>query len=133
MNYKTTYPNFNELVGEKITEVRIEEHYYDETIVFETESGSMYYLYHVQDCCESVSIEDIDNDLQKLVGTTVIEAELSYNHEDSSDGSQTWSFYKITNDNADHFTIRWYGESNGYYSETVTFKKYTPLEKTNEQ
>jgi len=47
----------------------------DDEIHFETDNGEHYKMYHSQDCCESVSIEDICGDLSDLVGSPITIAE----------------------------------------------------------
>lgn len=85
-----------------------------------------YYVrfYHEQDCCESVYIEDIEGDLQDLVGSPILMAEevTRQGPEDDDDDnwveSYTWTFYKFATLKGS-VTVRFYGSSNGYYSESV--------------
>lgn len=83
-------------------------------------------MYHSQDCCEDVSIDDIIG-ITNLEETTVIDLIEKTNsdnpkEEDHIPDSFTWTFYTLVT-NRGYTDIKWYGESNGYYSESVTFKK----------
>ncbi len=98
----------------------------DEELIFTCDTGEVYRMYHEQDCCESVYIEDIVGDIYDIVGSVIVEAECVTNSDDEgedwTDDSFTWTFYKIGTAKG-FVTIRWYGESNGYYSEEVTFER----------
>lgn len=92
--------------------------------VFKTVSGRTIYMLHYQDCSESVDIQDIAGDMEDLIGSEILLAELVSNdppadHEPSKYGSETWTFYKLATTKG-YVTIRWYGSSNGYYSEEVS-------------
>jgi len=109
------------LIGKVLTNV---ENVDNQEVFFTTVDGKKYVLYHEQDCCEYVRVEDIIGDLSDLIGTPILMAELVTNESDpTTDGAYgTWSFYKFATVKG-YVTIRWLGESDGYYSETVTFAK----------
>lgn len=97
----------------------------DEELIFTAEDGRKFIFYHEQDCCESVSIEDVCGDLDDLVGSPLTQAEETVNDDgdvkDEDYGSATWTFYKFSTVKGS-VTVRWYGSSNGYYSESVDFR-----------
>lgn len=100
----------------------------NEKIVIKTKDGQEYKMYHNQDCCESVYIEDIIGaDLKDLIGHRVIAAEEidgantpPKNDTGYEPDSYTWTFYRLITTGG-MIVIRWYGSSNGYYSESVDF------------
>ena len=115
-----------DLKGCVLTSVQYTE---NEEIVFKTAQGDVYRMMHEQDCCESVYIESIVGDLEDLIGSPVLLAEevssegLDPPHEDYE--SYTWTFYKLATINGS-VTIRWFGSSNGCYSESVYFFRENP-------
>jgi hypothetical protein len=102
----------------------------DDELVFREESGRKFRMYHSQDCCETVQIEDLCGDLRDLVGVPILYAEEAASEnppEGKENGceSNTWTFYKFRTINGS-VDIRWHGESNGYYSESVDFEEIKP-------
>lgn len=89
-------------------------------LIFVASDLSRYRFYHDQDCCESVSIESIDGDLDDLLGSPIVMAEeCTHSEDDGHCDSFTWTFYKFATAKG-YVTVRWFGESNGYYSESVS-------------
>lgn len=97
----------------------------DEQIVFVFDDGTFAKMYHSQDCCESVSIEDVNGDLEDLIGVPLEVFEERTQSAPSSYGSATWTFYCLRTIRGS-IDIRWHGESNGYYSETADVEVWKP-------
>lgn len=100
----------------------------NDKVLFTLDNEKQYKLYHSQDCCESVEVESVVGDLADLIGSPLLQAEeVSSSDEWPTDApkayepeSYTWTFYKLATIKGS-VTIRWYGSSNGYYSESVSF------------
>lgn len=135
MNWDDDEIKVSELIGKTFTKIERVKDYKSnkwddagDAIIFRGEKT--YVLYHENDCCESVYIEDICGDLSDLEGSEIFQAEesTSRNYEykeneeqdDYMDDSNTWTFYKLAT-NKGYVTMRWLGSSNGYYSESVDF------------
>jgi hypothetical protein len=138
-----TYITMQDLIG--LTFVKITST--DEEVRFTTDDGDEYLMYHDQDCCENVELEEVVGDITDLLDTPILFARESSDEnrdaaeQDLLDGeeyvmhklgsslteedpydSQTWTFYLFSTIKGS-VTMRWYGSSNGYYSESVSLKK----------
>lgn len=128
--------SINELVGKTFGSVQ---HSYDKNqLTFNDIDGKpMYRMEHDQDCCENVYLDEIIGDLRDLEGTPILVAECVSNRDNPqskftedddeywlSPESETWTFYKFSTIKGS-VTLRWYGSSNGFYSEGVDIKKWS--------
>ena len=121
---------FNTLVGRTL--VRVEGmHAGSDVVRFTTDTGETFELYHRQNCCESVRLNDVNvvGADDALVGSPIVEADVRTNSDDPPrtewNKSWTWTFYRLATARGT-VTLRWLGESNGYYSEGVSFVQITP-------
>lgn len=127
--------DFDELKGLTLARVTVADD--RETIDFATVDGRTFRQWHSQDCCEGVQVEEVVGDLADLIGSPILLAEeAEHSDEDPPEvvvseedaryrESWTWTFYKLATIKGS-VTIRWLGESNGYYSESVEFYESTP-------
>lgn len=110
-------------------------------LVFVFNSGEIICFNHQQDCCESVYIESINGNLSDLLNSPLtLSRSASSKRSDESefnsflmendikiadlnstnaDDSETWTFYTFATIKG-YVDLRWYGTSNGYYSEEVS-------------
>lgn len=114
--------DFSILIGKTLTRIDVRDDY----ITFYTDDNKRFCMFHEEDCCESVSIDEIIGvDIQELIGDPILLAEERSNRDDPpksvyDNESYTWTFYELATIKG-AVTIRWYGSSNGYYSEAVSF------------
>ena len=110
--------NIEDMVGKVFTSVTQD----GREMVFANDTEK-FKFYHYQDCCESVYIESVVGDLSDLVGEPLLIAEeVSGEIPEAKEGeygeSRSWTFYKFATRKG-YVDVRWLGESNGYYSESV--------------
>ena len=116
------YVDFADMLGKTITKITGAEAE-SEYILFECSDGSKYLMFHLQDCCEYVYVEDICGDVENLIGHPLFKTDVASKKTDASeDCSATWTFYHLATIKG-YVDIRWYGTSNGCYSEEVSFAK----------
>ena len=129
MSWDNRDADFSELLGETLVEISGLE-VGSEDVRFKTASGKQYVMHHYDECCETVSVEDISGEAGDLIGSPLVQAEEASSGENPPgvtpkyQDSFTWTFYKLGTAKG-FVTIRWYGESNGYYSEDVDFEEVT--------
>jgi hypothetical protein len=119
--------NFDNMIGRVMVSVK---NLSDDRLVFVSDGGINFTFYHQGDCCESVYIEDVCGDLNDLVGSPILVAEEVSSSDIGFDESKTpcggteasftWTFYRFATIKGS-VTVRWFGTSNGYYSEGVSY------------
>jgi len=118
--------NFFELKGQIVKEITGLEK--DSCEVFIRINNGTYKLYHEQNCCENVYVENVIGDEKDILNEEIIFAEedAGANNPDwyTEDRfvSCTWTKYVLKTKNAS-LEFWFLGESNGYYSESVSVEK----------
>lgn len=104
-------------------------------VTFYSECGQQFRMYHQQSCCESVYLQDVEGDVADLIGTPIVVAETVSNAvqqalnlitplPDMGGECEQWTFYRLATTKG-WVVLRWYGDSNGYYSTDVDFERIT--------
>ena len=124
------YIEIEEFMGKTFVEVSA---IGDNTALYFKTDTEVYKMFHEQDCCEEVYLDETHGDFTDLVGKPILRAEESiktmddYTEEQLKDNdmggeeSFTWTFYNIATIKGD-VQLKWYGGSNGYYSESISIK-----------
>jgi hypothetical protein len=116
------FETITQLNGKTLSRVEKQDKY-DDQLWFYTTDGKAVKMYHSQDCCESVHIEDVAGDLNDLVGSPILRAEVRTEDGKADYGDLTYTYYELATIKGS-ITIRWYGSSNGYYSTRVYLAEY---------
>lgn len=105
--------DFKELKGHYVVDI-----YHDKEVFQVLTKTHLFVLRHEQDCCESVELIDVVGDVKDLIGREILLAEESSKSGDMDYGTETWTYYKLGTIKG-YVDLRWHGDSNGYYSESV--------------
>ena len=112
--YRST-TQFEQLQGMTITAVVYKE--VNESLLIHLNTHVLEMIHH-QECCESVYLADVVGSFEDLIGYPLLEVSESIVDIATADMSSTASYYNFKTVKAS-VQLRWVGESNGYYSETV--------------
>lgn len=122
-----TRENLKALVGQTVTAIEREPSGEGVLLRLHLADGTTMAFIHEQDCCERVSLDDVEGRDEDIIGSPITLAEevseTPAEPADPSDkkyGTFTWTFYRLATIKG-YMTIKFYGSSNGYYSESVDF------------
>ena len=97
-------------------------------VSFYSSDGRKFLMFHSQECCEDVHINEIHGDVEDLISSPILRAEEVTNADgpvpenELYDDVYEWTFYKLATIRGE-VVIRWLGTSNGYYSTDVSFQE----------
>lgn len=129
MNYydQNATDNLKALVGQTVTAIEREPIGEGILLRLHLADGTTMAFIHEQECCEGVWLDDVEGDDDAIVGSPILVAEEVSNtpselkdKDDAEYVSFTWTFYKLATAKG-YMTLKFYGTSNGYYSERVDF------------
>lgn len=122
--------DMNPLIGQTIRAIECEKYKYGliHTIIIVCDSCA-FETSHNQSCCETVEVHDIIGDLNSLIGKRVINCKIVESQKWPNDvekyeyvDSFTWTT-QIIQTKSTEVKIRWLGQSNGWYSEGIYFRR----------
>ncbi len=90
-----------------------------EEVIISFTDGTEIVQNHDQNCCEEVSVSQVDGDIKRHLNAELYTIEeKTQDMGDAADETGTWTFYTMVTSRG-YLDWRWQGESNGYYSESV--------------
>lgn len=118
--YNMYLPNttIDVLIGQTLSKVDVQ----DNELTFYVDNKPAFWSYHMQDCCESVTLMNTMGNIDDIVGTPIISVcqEIFDGPEPEDADHYTWTAQTIETEKGS-VRFEWLGESNGYYSEDVHF------------
>jgi len=126
--------DISDIVGKVVIDIKYNHNEFI-LVCSDKNNDEIYYrFFHEQDCCESVWLEDIVGDLSDLIPNPILKAEVKENVDfelpktrDEYDSSTEWTFYTLATFYG-YVDLRFFGESNGYYSTAVSLQRTIPFE-----
>ena len=111
---------FSELTGKTLVKIETTDY---ERIIFVDDTDTAYASCHQQDCCESVSVQEVIGNLDDVLNSPILEASETFDTtEKPPEHPDSWTrTYQRLRTAKGEVTFHWLGESNGYYSETPYF------------
>ena len=111
--------DFDKLVGETIVSCETDDN--RSVVVLNAESGKSFCMFNGE-VGTTLELVDAEDDLNSLIGKKILFCEQTTS---SDEDDRTWSFVKIRGFDVD-VTLRFVGDSNGYYSEAVEISETAP-------
>lgn len=95
-------------------------------LLFKTTCGREFIMHHYQSCCEVVSLEDIVGDLDDLVGSPILRAEMACSADllDDNINTSSISYFELDKAVRDIMLCRKLSDNDSYYEESETWTFY---------
>jgi hypothetical protein len=110
-----------DIIGNTIVEIKGMVQDSDE-IIFTLKNGDKWKMYHEHYCCERVWLEDINGTIENILNSPILRFDEKIQDDKNAPECGTFTFYTIATKKG-YLDLRWHGESNGNYSESVNFQK----------
>lgn len=110
--------NFSKTSKYESCDRRVQQYIDEGAVIFKNENETVFFT-HDQSCCECVRFESSDIPLEEMQGHKILSAKCRTVLRETEDGDNRDTWYIFDVEGVGTATMRWTGQSNGWYSTAV--------------